>query len=166
MSDSLEKPADAIVVLGGGYDRRLRAAVALYKRGMGKEIWIIHAKEQAGASQSEAKFSRALLVNLGMPESAMVDVPGEASSTYEETELVSHLLSATGIKSLIIPTDPFHTVRVKWAFTKLVGDRGIKVIVRPIFMNINSPGQLGEDAQSRTEFAKEVAKYLYYRIRY
>lgn len=172
VSDALDTPADAIVVLGGGFDRRPHAAADLYKRGLGREIWITHAASAASSpknvrsSPSTEELTRALLINLGVPEAAIVDVPGEASSTYKEAELVSNLIGATNIKSLIIPTDPLHTFRVKWTYKKLLSDKGIKVTVRPIFQHTNSLERWWKSPQDRNYFADEVVKYIYYRIRY
>lgn len=167
VSDTLDKPADAIVVLGGGIDYRPRAAADLYKQGFGKQVWITHAKpENSAPGPNAAELSRIFLIKLGVPEAAIVDVPGQASSTYEEAELVSNLIRATGGKSLIIPTDLFHTFRVKWIFTKLVGDRGIKVTVRPISSGVNSPEHWWQSASAIIYFKDEVVKYLYYRLKY
>jgi uncharacterized SAM-binding protein YcdF (DUF218 family) len=172
VSDSLEKPTNAIVVLDGWFDQRARAAAALYKLGYGRDILILHAKLENGSpdkgksSPIMAELSRALLINLGVPEGAVIDVPGQASSTYEEAEFVSNLIRVTGAKSLIIPTNLFHTRRVKWTYNKLFHDKGIKVTVRPILPLTYSPETWWQSGQGRSEFAWEILAYLYYRIRY
>ncbi len=167
VSDPLDKPADAIVVLGGGLESRSYAAADLYRRGLGREVWITHGKSENGAPELKgADPTRAMLVKFGVPEAAIVDVPGQASSTYEEAKFVSNWTRIVDKRNLIIPTGPFHTHRVKWIFDKLVGLKGIKIVVRPIYSSTISPDTWWQSAEGRTDFSNEVTKYLYYRFRY
>ncbi|MFZ0845848.1 MAG: YdcF family protein [Pseudolabrys sp.] len=167
VSDALERPADAIVVLGGGLDYRPRAAADLFIQGRGAAIWITHGKMENGPAADEAAdLTRSILVKFGVPDAAIVDIPGRASSTYEEAKLVSEWIGVAGGKTLVIPTDPFHTRRAKWILARLVAPGGNSVIVRPISPGTYSPDFWWQIAAGRTGFANEVVKYFYYRVRY
>ena len=139
---------------------------------MGREIWITHAKGDdlspkiGPSSPSEADLNNTLLIKLGVPYGAIVNLPGQASSTYEEAELVSSWKGTTGEKNLNIPTDPFHTLRVKWIFNKLVVAKGNKVTVRPIPSGVYSPERWWQSSDGRSYFRDEVVKYIYYQFRY
>jgi uncharacterized SAM-binding protein YcdF (DUF218 family) len=167
VSDKLEQPAGAVVILGGGLDQRPRAAADLYKRGLAREVWITHDNSTDNLLlPSVVNPTRATLVKLGIPDTVIVDVPGPASNTYDEAKVVSLWPHTASVKSLIIPTDAFHTRRTKWTFEKFLGARNIKLVVQPIYSRMNYPEKWWRGDESRTNFGKEVVKYAYYRLKY
>jgi uncharacterized SAM-binding protein YcdF (DUF218 family) len=169
VSDPLDS-ADAIVVLGGGLDVRPFAAADLYKRGLAHRILIANSRqspaEKLEVVPAHVELNRKVLLKQGVPAEAIVTFGDGLSNTYEEARALLAWATANGIRSVIIPTEPFPARRVMWIFDHELGPAGIRVIVEP-----RNPPQYDLDDWWRNEhalidFEVELIKYLYYRVRY
>ena len=166
VSDPLE-PADAALVLGGGFDRRPRAAAALYRRDFAQQVLIAQveraAMPSAPAAPSESDRSRAALIAAGIPATAIAPFGKDVTSTYDEARAAARWAAAHGARHLIVPTDWYHTRRVSWVFRALAPP-GVEVSVLAL------PPPRGKadlaDWSSLTMIAREALKYCYYQIRY
>jgi uncharacterized SAM-binding protein YcdF (DUF218 family) len=166
VSDPLT-PGDAVRVLGGGFDRRPRAAAALYRRGLVKRILIARvarpATPPAIAAPSELAPSRAAIIAEGVPAAAIAPFGKDVASTYDEARAAAGWAAAHGARRLIVPTDWYHTRRVSWVFRALAPP-GVAIGV----VTLPPPGSAGisGDWSNLTMIAREALKYCYYRIRY
>jgi uncharacterized SAM-binding protein YcdF (DUF218 family) len=165
ISDPLA-PGDAVLVLGGGFDRRARAAAALYRRDFAQQVLVAQVERAATpsrAASSESDRSRAFLIAAGVPEAAIVSFGKDVTSTYDEARAAARWAAAHGARHLIVPTDWYHTRRVSWVFRALAPP-GVEVSVLAL------PPPRGKadlaDWSSLTMIAREALKYCYYRIRY
>jgi uncharacterized SAM-binding protein YcdF (DUF218 family) len=162
--------ADAVVVLGGGLETRPFEVARIYHQGLAPKILVMNPKPSRrvglGATPSQTELTRQILAKLNVPESDLLVVGGVVTSTYDESIAVRDWIRTSGAKRVIIPTDSFHTRRVRWLFRKELKPTGAQVIVDAI------PGleYTAEDWWHREEgviaFQNEVIKYLYYRIKY
>ena len=162
--------ADAIMVLGGGLPRRAIEAARLYQAGLAPKVLYsdVQTNQLAmlGMMKPETTLTLEVLIQQGVPESALECVGHRTSSTYQESLAVRDWLQRTGAKSVIIATDQFHTRRVRWVFRKVLKPGGaqfqVKTVVHPDFTTTNwwwkKDGVLA--------FQNELIKYLYYRIKY
>src|SRR5438046_1443012 len=84
--------ADAIVVLGGGIERRPFEAARLYREGSASRILLMETKpnpsEELGITVPETERSKQILERLGVPEGAIHLVGHNVSSTFEEASAV------------------------------------------------------------------------------
>lgn len=167
VSDPLT-PADAVLVLGGGYDRRPRAAAALYRRGLAKQVLVAQVARAAApppalAAPSESARSRAALIDAGVPAAAIAPFGKDVASTYDEARAAAEWAAAHGARRLIVPTDWYHARRVSWVFRALAPP-GVAVTV----VALPPPGAtvVSGDWPGLTMIAREALKYCYYRIRY
>jgi uncharacterized SAM-binding protein YcdF (DUF218 family) len=112
------RPVDAIVVLGAAqYDGRpspqLRArldeVVRLWPQGHAP-IVVVTGGSQPGDRFTEAEASARYLIDQGVPESAIV-YENEGRSTFESLESVADILQARGGQTVLLVTDPFHSLR-------------------------------------------------------
>lgn len=133
--DPLSK-ADVIVVLSGGLPYRADGAASLYKSGYAPVVWISRPEgpqEELAARGihyvGEEEYNRAIMIQRGVPESAIQIFPERIINTQQEVEELSREMRKAGIHSAIIVTSPEHTRRVKALWTKLVGNDP-RVIVR------------------------------------
>jgi uncharacterized SAM-binding protein YcdF (DUF218 family) len=133
--DPLSK-ADVIVVLSGGLPYRADGAASLYKSGYAPAVWISRPEgpqEELAARGihyvGEEEYNRAIMIQRGVPESAIQIFPETIINTQQEVEELSREMRKAGIHSAIIVTSPEHTRRVKALWTKLVGNDP-RVIVR------------------------------------
>jgi uncharacterized SAM-binding protein YcdF (DUF218 family) len=131
IADPLEK-ADAIVVLSGGEDVRLQEAISLYKEEYAETIILTEtgAKVEGYNSQYSSE-QRLYLIYAEIPSSAIQIIGKHAASTREEAKLVRTQAANTNIHTLIVVTDPYHTLRTRMIWKDVFKDSGIKIIVRP-----------------------------------
>jgi uncharacterized SAM-binding protein YcdF (DUF218 family) len=167
ISDSLDEPADAIVVLGGGYGTRAGAAADLYKRDLGKRILIVNPeieKPEIWPTPQDRTFAE--LHKLGVPTASLVNLRNGVSNTYEEALSVLDWAMANGAKNVIVPTECFHTRRVRWIFAKELAAAGINVKVYAINQPFYSPEDWWRHKEGWAAFLSEILKYLFYRVKY
>ena len=82
----------------------------------------------------DAQYSseqRLTLIDADIPSTAIQVIGKHAASTREEAKLVRTLVANTDIHSLIVVTDPYHTLRTRLIWKDVFRDSGIKIIVRP-----------------------------------
>jgi|SRR5580704_2065099 uncharacterized SAM-binding protein YcdF (DUF218 family) len=128
--------ADVIVVLSGGLPFRGEGAASIYKSGYAPAVWV---SKPAGPEEElaalgihfvgEEEYNREILVQEGVPDSAIQIFPDAITNTQEEVEEIAWGMRRDGKHTVIIVTSPQHTRRVKALWRKLVGDDP-RVIVR------------------------------------
>src|ERR1700757_193097 len=95
-------PADAGWVFGGGVADRPFAAAQYYRQGWVTKILV------------DEPDSKAVLLKLGTPESA-IEIFGHAlSNTHQETLALRVWAEQHNLHSIIVPTETFSTRRVRW----------------------------------------------------
>jgi uncharacterized SAM-binding protein YcdF (DUF218 family) len=162
--------ADAIVILGGGPENRPFAAAKLYHDGVAPMVLYTDVRPgptaELGITLREAELTRRILLSNGVPETAMTMIGTNVASTYDESRAVRAWIEKSGAKSIIIPTDPFHTRRVRWVFSRELRDTKTQIHV----VAINPVRYRAEDWWRHEEgviaFQNEVIKYIYYRFEY
>jgi uncharacterized SAM-binding protein YcdF (DUF218 family) len=167
VSDPLDH-ADAIVVLGGRIDVRPFAAADLYKRGFAPRVLISNLPRDPLQTMhlwpGQTELTRQLLLKLGVAAEAIVEFGDGVTSTYEEAQAVLDWTKSSGARTVIIPTDPFPTRRVRWTFQHEVASTGVRVIVRPIQLRAYSLDDWWHDERGLIDFQNEVIKFFYYRL--
>jgi uncharacterized SAM-binding protein YcdF (DUF218 family) len=133
--DALGK-ADVIVVLSGGLPFRAQAAADVFKSGYAPAVWVsrpLGPREELAALGipfvGEEEYDRKILVQQGVPDSAIRIFPDTIVNTQDEVEEISREMRRDGMHTAIIVTSPQHTRRVRALWRKLVGDDP-RVIVR------------------------------------
>ncbi|MFH1446122.1 MAG: YdcF family protein [Chloroflexota bacterium] len=125
IADPLSK-ADAAVALSGDDGERVSAAIDLYYKGFVTSLVITYTDPQA----SQLLINEA--VGLGFPVESIYVTKARVSDTVEEALAVRQLAGIQGIDSLIIITDPYHTLRTRVIFRRELRESGIAVQVRPV----------------------------------
>ncbi|MEO5328900.1 MAG: YdcF family protein [Magnetococcus sp. THC-1_WYH] len=124
------RSAEAIVVFSGygepayvntDYQKRALDALELFQTGYGRVIVLSSGKHFA---MSETEVIRALLINKGVPDSAIVSTLGDPGSTFENINVAATTLRQMGIKDVLLVTAPYHTRRASWVWQKQVSDIG------------------------------------------
>jgi DUF218 domain len=171
VSDDLDR-ADAIVVLGGGLGVRLYVAADLYKHDISSQVLV--ANEYLGPGwrevlyllPSDAELKRKVLIEQGVPSTAVTEFGNEVSTAYEEARALLEWAKRSGARSVVIPIDIFSTRRVRWIIDHELAPAGIHVIVRAV-----TPQEYGIDdwwqhKEGLMSFQNEVIKFIYYRVKY
>ncbi|WP_051063476.1 YdcF family protein [Ilumatobacter nonamiensis] len=111
-------PVDAIVVMGAAqYDGRPSPQLAARLDHV-VEIWaddvaplvVVTGGNIPGDRFTEAEASAAYLTERGIPESALL-LENEGSNSYESLDGVASMLGERGLESVVIVTDPYHSLR-------------------------------------------------------
>lgn len=127
------RPADAIVVLGGSYERALHG-YELYRDGYAPRLVVsgarLHDFTLNGRPFTEANFSKVFLQGLGVPAQAIILLEF-TGTTYAEARAVARLSREQPWKRLILVSSPYHTRRANLTFLKQLRGTGIDLIVRP-----------------------------------
>ena len=122
-------PADAVVVLGAPLradgtlstlaEERVRAGVALWRRGLAPVICLVggHGPSAMGGSDAEAEGMARWVRAMGVPESAL-RVDRRSTSTYTNALRAAELLLPEGRRRVWLVTQPFHTRRARWYFRR------------------------------------------------
>jgi uncharacterized SAM-binding protein YcdF (DUF218 family) len=128
--------ADVIVVLaggvgesgraGGGYQERVKHAVALYREG--------HAPRMIFSSGyvfafPEAELMKELAVSHGVPASAII-LETKAENTRESITSVAQVLSASGWRRVLLVSSPYHMRRALLVWHKTAPD--VRVVPAPV----------------------------------
>jgi DUF218 domain len=163
--------ADAVVVLGGGVDVRPFVAADLYAKGLVKKVLLSEVKEGRsvgiGAQKGHTEVNRAVLLRLGVPESAIETFGNVNKNTWEETMALRGWANRNVVSALIIPTEIFTARRVRWIFRREFAETGVRIEV----VSFDPPGLYSRAEWWKTEdgviaFQNEVLKYVYYRLKY
>jgi uncharacterized SAM-binding protein YcdF (DUF218 family) len=160
--------ADAVVVLGGGYDVRPVVAAKLYRDGIVPKVLLSRATEivvnekQATAEQIDVR----VLLQLGVPHNAIEFFGQGSTSTHDEALTLKEWATRHQVSRLIVPAEVFFARRARWVLRQAFLKTNIRVEV---------PSFDPPLAYSRLEWWKsggwrtfpiEIIKYLYYRVRY
>ena len=162
--------ADAVLVLGGGLQYRAFEAARLYKSGACKTVLIVNVglmpSEEIGVTESETVLVRRVLLKKGVPESAIVEVGNKSRSTWDDLDAAKAWALQQSVHSLIVPTDIFHTRRVRWICRRQFKGSGIDTFVtaiQPIDYQHNSWWRHEAGVIS---FQNEVVKFGFYILKY
>ena len=162
--------ADAIIVLGGGLEYRPFAAAQLYTNGCAKTILITqserHPTAQMGLTVPEFVTARQVLLQLGVPESAIQMIGTNVTSTRDEALALKTWASGHNARSVVIPTDIFHTRRARWIFQKTLRGKSLEVHVTAIDPPRYTKTNWWKMEDGLIAFQNEVVKSLYYHLRY
>ena len=123
-------PADVVVALGGDATlNRLEKAVALYKEGYAEVLVITETNSTAFSGQQESLYLRNQAIEMGVPNNAILVTEMDATSTWDEARAVRKLMLRNGWTSCIAISDPYHTRRVKLAFSQDFKEHDLSVSV-------------------------------------
>ena len=128
------RPVDAIVVMGAAqYDgtpspqlrARLDHVVTLWDAGLAGVV-VVTGGNQPGDRFTEASASAAYLVDHGVPESAILE-ENASHNSYDSLVGVRDLLRARGLDTVLLVSDPFHSLRIRLVAQEL----GLTAYVSP-----------------------------------
>src|SRR5580700_11153127 len=169
VSDELTH-ADAIVVLGGDIDVRPFAAAALYKQGYATKILVSNIQsgkaERLGLVPSNTELNRGVLRKLGVPETVIVVIGQNNSSTQQEALAVREWALQSQAKRILVPTELFAARRTRWIFDRELGPVGVEVFVHAFPPSGYTLADWWRHRHGLIDFNNEVLKYLYYRAKY
>lgn len=157
------RTADAAVVLGGGYESRPAAAAQLFHQGTVRFVLVSTAGAQEG---TDANINRQALLKLGVPATAIIEFGNDPTTTYEEARDLAAWTAQNHLTRVIVPTETFASRRVRWILRHELGKVGVNVRVETLTPKFYGSERWWATRSGAEDFAAEIIKYLYYRIRY
>ena len=160
------EPADAVVVLGGGFTetalgdpslQRLVHGVRLQRRGLAP-LLVLSGEAPAGRL-SEPEMRAQYARNLGVPPEAIVALPG-ANTTREEAVRARAELGPRGVRTILLVSGSLHLVRARATFER----EGFRVLPAPAD-NLFTFGSTAAQRLALTRaLLREIAGQVYYRL--
>ena len=119
--------SDAIVVISGDEQMaRFGEGINLYERGFGQYLVFSGAAYDNGTSNADVM--RALAVQQGVPDSAILEEP-QGEDTWGNAVFTRDLLEQHALRSAILVTSPYHARRAKLTFDTAYAGSGIQLMV-------------------------------------
>ena len=146
--EDVVKPADAIVVLAGHDEERVKYAVQLYNEKYA--TWIIMSGPQADKMKQEA-------VESGIPEDKIL-LEQKTVHTYQHPLFVKAILQGHGLTSAIVVSSPYHMRRTAMLFNRAFYHSGIKVMFCPVKKSWFNARRWWKTAESRRVVYSEYVK--------
>jgi uncharacterized SAM-binding protein YcdF (DUF218 family) len=117
--DAMQK-AHFVVVLNGGLPERALAAAEVFKGSGASEVWLTRPLRPGAAMQQlhlpyagEEQYSRMVLIDCGVPPSAIRVLTPQINNTADELKAVFDELSSQPQTTVVIVTSQAHTRRVR-----------------------------------------------------
>jgi len=155
--DEEPKPADVIIVLGGGSGERVDYGVRLYQSGYATKLLLTGGP--CGWETTEAKFMERLALSLGVPKDNIL-LEEESLSTYENARYTLEIMRAKKFESAILVTSPYHTKRASMIFRRFF--IGIDLTTCSVPYNSSDPGNWWLDSRRVRDVASEYLKLGWY----
>lgn len=126
---SAKQSYEGVLILGGNPLIRLNGAIALYKSGIVKKIYITKPRSYIqtynGLLQSEFEKVSLVLNHLKIPYEVIENPRNGATSTLEEARDFSTFAKERGVKEVLLLTDNFHTSRTYATFSSVFKKEGL-----------------------------------------
>lgn len=168
VSHDVDEPAqsDLLVILGGGFGDRVIKGFELFHRKLAETIlitgvWNGQIIDRFKSYDYRIKY----LEDRGISRDAIY-IDAAAKSTWEEAWLVRGFMAEKRLESAIIVSDPPHMRRLSWVYGRVFEGTSFKIRLSP-----SDPPWWHADywwarPRSRNFVFKELAKIIYYRLKY
>lgn len=124
--------ANAIIVLSGGDETRMKEALWLYDQNYARKIILTETGQKLEGTKQLYSFDmRIVLLSNGVPSGNILITDKKVSSTRDEALAVKNLLKNQQMTSAIIVTDPYHTRRAFGIFQEVFSGSGIRLMIHP-----------------------------------
>jgi len=160
--------ADAVVVLSGSIPDRIMEAVELFREGYAPRIMLSHDRHSVLVVRLRERnvhvprgyeINRTIAEQLGVPPSAIIDVPRTGGSTLGEARDVLEAVRRRGFHTIIVVTSKYHTRRAGLVFRHVAADR-VRIVVRPSRYDRFRPNAWWHDREDTRRLVIEYEKLL------
>lgn len=163
-----EAPSDAIVVLSGSLPDRILHGVDLHRAGLAPLLVLTRESGWPGLTELRQRgleiperyeLNRDIARQLGVPESALVQVEEPAGSTISEVQVLLPELRRRGVRSILLVTSKTHTRRAARIFAAVSGG-DIEVRVSPTPYDPFTPEGWWRNRETTRRVLTEYGKWL------
>jgi len=152
---------DAVVVLSGG-EGRVEYAARVFQEANAQWFVITETGDHVpGYPESVSEFDAVRAFRLGVPYSAIYITQDESSSTTGEAAVVRQMIADTGVGSILVVTDPYHTRRAQLVFWHALRSTRVELRMRAVEGHPYRPLTWWLYEQWRSATLQEYAKIAY-----
>jgi uncharacterized SAM-binding protein YcdF (DUF218 family) len=165
--------ADAILVLAGSDIERPLEAVDLYTAGYAAHIVLtresvepaMEALRRRGINPPfEVEWQRAVLVQLGVAQDAVIIPPRIHDNTAQEAQTLRDLAAAHGWRHVIVVSSKYHLRRAGMALRRELRETGVSVVMRGTRYDRAMPERWWSRRADIRWLLSEVPKLIAYRL--
>jgi uncharacterized SAM-binding protein YcdF (DUF218 family) len=162
--------ADYVMVLNGGEGSRPFAAAALFKAGLAPHVLVaktyITPKAADGLVPPYHELNRRVLLNRGVPATAITLLPGAAATTFDEARALAIFLAERPHARVLVVTNDYHARRSRWIFARTLADRAGQIeLVSAPSDDLPKDGWW-QDEEGFVAVLSEYLKLAFYVVRY
>ena len=164
------KQADAIVVLMGSPGDRILEVKDVYSDSLSNLILFVEdddpgrkeLKTRGIILQDDADKSRKLAIQLGIPDSVIFILPGDANSTIDEAKILREYIDNNNLKSIILVTSSSHIRRASMIFNNELSQckNEIEIICNPSKYSNFDGENWWRERESRKKVVLEYLKLI------
>lgn len=174
-SNQAPTQADVIIILGGQIASRPDRGADLYLQQWAPRVFIsredeiplLHADTPGG---ERSRHVAAILRDKGVPPAVIHFSHDRAGSTWEEAVQFKQwrqaLPPSQRIKKAILVTNDFHSRRALWTFRQQDYQQDLEFFAVTAPVEKYDTERWWASEHGRKDFASEIRKYFYYRLRY
>ena len=163
-------PANAIVILGGGLELRTLKAVELYHAGFANRILVMQPERtrinKLGLIVDQGALTVEFLKLENVPDSAIVKLEPEVTSTVEEADALAEWAKANNARLLLTTTDIFHTRRARWILNRKLNEFGVEVKMIAVPQKKYDADNWWQTEAGLIDFQNEIIKFAVYKWRH
>jgi uncharacterized SAM-binding protein YcdF (DUF218 family) len=168
--DPLEK-ADAIFVFAGTRVERPLEAADLYREGYAPRIVITRATAEQGTLAAERRglripsdfdLSKDVLLNLGVPQEALMAPPRIHDNTAAEAQTLHDLAVHNKWKRVIVVSSKYHLRRIRLAAGRAMRGTGVTLILRGSRYDPATPERWWQRRSDIRWLGSEIPKLILY----
>jgi uncharacterized SAM-binding protein YcdF (DUF218 family) len=164
------RPADAVIILGGGLHTRPFAAAEDYRKGLARKILVANVNlnnvDVPGILPSHTAMNRDVLIKLGVPVADIETFGNDLTNTYEEGNALREWVVHSHARGVIVPTEIFASRRVRWVLTRALAGTGTDIQIQTLKPPKYNQADWWKTHHGLNAFQTEVLKYIYYRCKY
>ena len=158
------RKADLIVNLGGELGERSEKTAELYRAGFAGVVLVTGVPEApAGARPQIANWRKSYLIDMGVPEKAML-FDTHATNSREEAVGVLKLMRERGWQRVLVVSDPPHLRRLAWTWGRVFEGSGKEFVLVASPMQDWQPQVWWRDERSGAFVITEYIKLGYYLV--
>jgi len=155
------KESDAITVLSGGQQDRFEEAARLYREHYARVFIITNPNVNLpDTGELYAEHSMQTVRELGVSSEYLKVTELHENTTTAEARALRQYAADHQIDSLIVVTDPYHTMRTRLIFRRAFNNSGVHIIVRPVRDHWYNAGAWWMTAEGRQQTVAEYVKIL------
>jgi uncharacterized SAM-binding protein YcdF (DUF218 family) len=170
--DPLQK-VDAIFVLAGTRAERLLEAIDLYKEGYAPVVVLSPGRPEPGEDllrergvrfPSDVELQRDVLLQSGLPATAVRATNGYVDNTAQEANLLRAMVRAHGWRTVMVVTSKYHTRRARFAFRRGLEGTGARAMIRASRYDLSDPANWWRYRSDFRFVSSEWQKLIAYRL--